>query len=467
MIEKGNSAAAQTTSPVPSLEQSWEQIKSLLQKEFGPAACKSWIMPIVPQRLDKGVLELGVSTRFIRDWVRTHYADRIRHLWTQNFGTIVRVEIVISAMAAREEPPSQTLLEPANANELVVEVPVTESLSSPLDPRFTFDNFVVGPSNELAYAAARRVADSDGAVFSPLFLQGGVGLGKTHLMQAMAAAIRARAPHRKVLYMSAEKFMYQFVRALRFKDTMSFKEQFRSVDVLMIDDIQFICGKESTQEEFFHTFNALVDQNKQIVISADKPPSELDGLEERLRSRLGGGLMAALQPADYALRLAILEKKREMLKRDIPQPVLEYLAQKIASNIRELEGALNRVVAQCELTGRPLTIEGVQDLLQDVLRANDRRITVDDIQRKVAEHYNIRISDMHSPRRARMVARPRQIAMYLAKALTEHSLPEIGRKFGGRDHTTIMHGVRRIEELVVSDRSIQEDVELLRRSIGG
>jgi chromosomal replication initiator protein len=235
----------------------------------------------------------------------------------------------------------------------------------------------------------------------------------------------------------------------------------------MIDDIQFICGKESTQEEFFHTFNALIDQNKQIVISADKSPSDLDGLEERLRSRLGWGLVADLHPTTYELRLGILEQKAEMLKRDIPRNVLEFLAHKITSSVRELEGALNRIIANSELIGRSVTIEGAQELLQDLLRANDRRITVDDIQRRVSEHYNIRLSDMHSPRRARMVARPRQIAMYLAKALTEHSLPEIGRKFGGRDHTTIMHGVRRIEELILSDRGIQEDVELLRRAISG
>ncbi len=472
MIEMGNAAAAKDISQAVvsvhamDVELAWEQIKSLLQKEFGPAACKSWITPIVPQRFERGVLELGVSTRFIRDWVRTHYADRIRHLWAQNFGTVVRVEIVVSA--AKKEDETVVSLLPANANEQPCEsLPITDGLSSPLDLRFTFDNFVVGKPNELAHAAARRVADSDTVAFNPLFLYGGVGLGKTHLMHAIAWAIRSRAPQRKVLYMSAEKFMYQFVRAIRGKDTMSFKEQFRSVDVLMIDDIQFICGKESTQEEFFHTFNALIDQNKQIVISADKSPSDLDGLEERLRSRLGWGLVADLHPTTYELRLGILEQKRDMLKRAIPQNVLEFLAHKITSNVRELEGALNRIVAHSELIGRPVTIEGVQDLLQDLLRANDRRVSVDDIQRKVAEHYNIRISDMHSPRRSRQIARPRQIAMYLSKALTEHSLPEIGRKFGGRDHTTIMHGVRRIEELVISDRSIQEDVELLRRAIGG
>ena len=471
MLQKGNGAAVQSTNETAApaatffVGAAWEKMLPLLQKELGVTAYKSWIAPIVPARFEKGVLELSVATRFIRDWVRTHYAERIRHLWAQQFGTIIRVDIVISsaqpvvtAVAANAVPAESQPQESPSAS---------ESLSSPLDPRFTFDNFVAGQPNELAHGAARRVADSDVAAFNPLFLCGGVGLGKTHLMHAIAWAIRARSPQRKVVYMSAEKFMYQFVRALRSKEMVSFKEMFRSVDVLMIDDIQFICGKEATQEEFFHTFNALIDQNKQIIISADRPPSELDGLEERLRSRLGGGLVANIQPTTYELRLRVLEKKREMLKRDVPQNVLEFLAQKVTSNVRELEGALNRLIAHAELTSRAVTLESAQDLLHDILRANDRRVSVDDIQRKVAEHYNIRLSDMHSPRRARTVARPRQVAMYLAKALTEHSLPEIGRKFGGRDHTTIMHGVRRIEELVVSDQGIQADVETLKRAIGG
>ncbi len=475
MFEKGNTSVVQKqaqtgiSNPVIVAEV-WAEISALLQKEFGSAAFKSWIAPIVPQSFNNGVLELSVATRFVRDWIKTHYVDRIRQLWAQNCGPIVRIDIVIATPAAPAvEKINGVLAErTANANETSAEVPAGSDIpSSPLDLRFTFENFVVGKPNELAHAAARRVADSDTVAFNPLFLYSGVGLGKTHLMHAIAWAIRARSPQRKVLYMSAEKFMYQFVRALRFKDTMSFKEKFRSVDVLMIDDIQFICGKESTQEEFFHTFNALIDQNKQIIISADKSPSDLEGLEERLRSRLGWGLVADIHPTTYELRLGILEQKREMLKRDIPQNVLEFLAHKISSNVRELEGALNRIIAHSELIGRPVTIEGTQDLLQDLLRANDRRISVDDIQRKVAEHYNIRLSDMHSPRRARLVARPRQIAMYLAKGLTEHSLPEIGRKFGGRDHTTIMHGVRRIEELILEDRSLREDVELLKRAITG
>jgi chromosomal replication initiator protein len=284
-------------------------------------------------------------------------------------------------------------------------------------------------------------------------------------MHAIAWHIKKAQPERRVIYLSAEKFMYQFIRALRHKNTMAFKEQFRSVDVLMIDDVQFISGKDSTQEEFFHTFNALVDQNRQVVISADKSPSDLEGLEERMRSRLGWGLVADIHPTTYELRLGILQNKGEQLGAEIPPKVLEFLAHKILSNVRELEGALNRIVAHATLVGRPVTLETTQEVLHDLLRANDRRVTIEEIQRKVAEHFNIKISEMQSARRARAVARPRQVAMYLAKQLTSRSLPEIGRKFGGRDHTTVMHAVRKVEELRSTDSSFSEDVDLLRRML--
>ncbi len=339
------------------------------------------------------------------------------------------------------------------------------SMTATLDRRFEFKNFVVGRTNELAHAAARRVAEADNVQFNPLFLYGGVGLGKTHLMHAIAWHISQRDPDRIVLYMSAEKFMYQFIRALRFKTIMDFKEQFRSVDVLMIDDIQFIAGKDSTQEEFFHTFNALVDANRQIVVSADTSPSDLEGMEERLRSRLGCGLVADIHPTDYELRLGILQSKAEQLGTEIPPKVLEFLAHKIVSNVRELEGALNRIVAHTTLVNRPVTLETTHEVLHDLLRANDRKVTIEEIQKRVAEHFNIRLADMHSARRARAVARPRQVAMYLAKQLTSRSLPEIGRKFGGRDHTTVMHAVRKVDELRAGDSAFSEDVELLRRML--
>jgi chromosomal replication initiator protein len=340
-----------------------------------------------------------------------------------------------------------------------------EDFGAPLDPRFTFDNFVIGKPNEFATAAARRVAEEAKVPFNPLFLYGGVGLGKTHLMHAIAWEIRKRHPQRRVVYLSAEMFMYRFIRALRFKDMMAFKEQFRSVDVLMIDDVQFISGKDSTQEEFFHTFNALVDQNRQIVLSADKSPADLEGIEDRVRSRLGWGLVADIHPTTYELRLGILQTKAEKMGLQVPPKVLEFLAHKITSNVRELEGALNRIAAHATLVGRPITFESAQDVLHDLLRANDRRVTIEEIQKRVAEHYSIRLADMHSPRRARLVARPRQVAMYLAKQLTSRSLPEIGRKFGGRDHTTVMHAVKKIEELRATDSSFAEDIELLRRML--
>jgi chromosomal replication initiator protein len=329
---------------------------------------------------------------------------------------------------------------------------------------------VVGASNELAYAAAKRIAEADKVSFNPLFLYGGVGLGKTHLMHAIALEIKKNWPERKVLYLSAEKFMYQFIRALRFKDTMSFKQQFRSVDVLMVDDIQFIAGKDSTQEEFFHTFNTLIDHNHQVIISADRSPVDLDGIEERIRSRLGWGLVTDIHPSDYELRLGILQSKAEAHLEENPgliinDNMLEFLAQKIDSNIRVLEGALNRVIAYSSFVGRPLTIDMAQEVLKDLIRASQRRITIDDIQRKVADYYNLRLSDLLSARRSRQIARPRQVAMYLSKILTTRSLPEIGRKFGGRDHTTVIHAVKRIEGLRDSDSAIQEEVDLLTRSL--
>ncbi len=341
---------------------------------------------------------------------------------------------------------------------------------APLDMRFTFDTFVVGKPNELAHAAARRVAEGGPVTFNPLFLYGGVGLGKTHLMHAVAWELSQRNPKATVLYLSAEQFMYRFVQALRERKMMDFKEMFRSVDVLMVDDVQFIAGKDSTQEEFFHTFNALVDQNKQIIISADRAPDEIKDLENRIRSRLQSGLVVDLHPTDYELRLGILQSKVEVYRGMHPglvidDGVLEFLAHRISTNVRVLEGALTRLFAFASLVGKPINMDLVQDSLADVLRASERKISIDEIQRKVAEHYNIRLSDMIGPKRVRNFARPRQVAMYLCKQLTSRSLPEIGRRFGGRDHTTVMHGVKRIEELRVQDGQIDEDVEMLRRAL--
>jgi chromosomal replication initiator protein len=412
---------------------------------------------------------------------------RIRQHWQAEDASVKRIDIEMKtewapaqekpapreqkAMPSRMMPPSLAATAArAPAAPIAEAQPLRDEVGAPLDPRFTFDNFVVGKSNELAHAAAQRLTRTDSVAFNPLFLYGGVGLGKTHLMHAIAWEIRRQDPSRTVLYLSAEKFMYQFIRALRFKDTMAFKQQFREVDVLMIDDIQFIAGKDSTQEEFFHTFNALIDHNRQVIVSADRSPSDLEGIEERIRSRLGWGLVADIHPTDYELRLGILQSKADTLSAraenaTIPQPVLEFLAQRIVSNIRELEGALNRVVAYASFVGRPISLEMAQDVLRDLLRASERRVTIDEIQRRVAEYFNVRMGDMLSARRARSVARPRQIAMYLSKQLTTRSLPEIGRKFGGRDHTTVIHAVRKIEQLREEDVALDEDVDLLRRML--
>ncbi len=339
------------------------------------------------------------------------------------------------------------------------------AFSSPLDPRFTFNDFVTGKPNELAVAAARRIAQGEQVTFNPLFLHGGVGLGKTHLLHGIAWELRARLPGRKVLYLSAEKFMYQFIRALRFRDVMNFKELFRSVDVLLIDDVQFIADKDNTQEEFFHTFNALVDQRKQIVVSGDKSPSEMGGITERLRSRLCWGLVVDIHPTTYELRLSILQAKAEKLSIAVPPEVIDFLARKITANVRELEGALNRLVAHAELVGRRISLETAHELLRDLVRANDRVLTIEMIQKETASHFNVRLNDLLSPRRARHIARPRQVAMYLCKQLTARSLPEIGERFDKRDHTTVMHAVKRVEQLMDDDPTLREDVDRLRRKL--
>lgn len=469
----------------------WDSVREKLKASLGGAAFKSWLAPLTPQSFNAGTLVLGVPTRFMRDWILTHYAEKIFELCRAADSRVFAVDVVVSAAVAPvadqgsanatrsgettfpfSDPSSKPFSE--SGAELLKgggDASAKEAsnfrvlLGSPLDERYTFDNYVVGKSNELAHAAAQRVADAENVTFNPLFLYGGVGLGKTHLMHAIAWHIQIKHPQRRVIYLSAEKFMYQFIRALRYRDTVAFKEQFRSVDVLMIDDVQFISGKDSTQEEFFHTFNALVDRNRQIIISADKSPSDLEGMEDRLKSRLGWGLVADIHPTTYELRLGILQAKADQAEVPIDPSVLEFLAHKITSNVRELEGALNRVVAHAMLVGREITLEMTQDALRDLIRANDRRISVDDIQKKVAEHFNIRLSDMQSSRRVRTIARPRQIAMYLSKQLTSNSLPEIGRKFGGRDHTTVMHAVKTVEKLLDQEADIREDVTLLKRML--
>ena len=449
-------------------DDTWGQARNELRKAVGKNAFTSWIEPLQFAGLSDGTARFDVPTSFMRDWVSRNYSEQIRQHLVKTGAEVERVEFLVPK--ARATSVRQAAAAPAGkaTRPGSVKAEDGEALGAPLDARFTFDSFVVGKPNELAHAAARRVAEGGPVTFNPLFLYGGVGLGKTHLMHAIAHEMRLRDPELKVLYLSAEQFMYRFIQALRDKQIMDFKELFRSVDVLMVDDVQFIAGKDSTQEEFFHTFNALIDQNKRIVISADRAPGEIKDLEERIKSRLQCGLVVDLHPTDYELRLGILQQKAEFYRGQysglaLANGVLEFLAHRITTNVRVLEGALTRLFAFASLVGREITLELAQDCLADILRASDRKITIEEIQRKVSEHFNIRLSDMIGPKRTRTIARPRQIAMYLAKQLTTRSLPEIGRRFGGRDHTTIMHGVRVIEEMKLADHQLAEDVELLRR----
>ena len=447
--------------------ETWGQIREDLLSAVGKNNYVNWIEPLEFSNLNGGVATFLVPTTFMGNWVSRNFGDHIKNCLSSAGEDVARIEFSVPVGTSVNKPVEAKKMEaPKQASgDHVLEVP-----GAPLDSRFTFDSFVVGKPNELAHAAARRVAEGGEVTFNPLFLYGGVGLGKTHLMHAIAWELRNRSPELRVVYLSAEQFMYRFVQALRDKDMIAFKQLFRSVDVLMIDDVQFIAGKDATQEEFFHTFNALVDQNKQIIVSSEKAPTEIEGIENRIVSRLQSGLVVDLHPTNYELRLGILQQKVEAFSAQFPNlviedGVLEFLAHRISTNVRVLEGGLMRLFAFGSLVGREITMELTQDCLADVLRASDRKITVEEIQRKVSDHFNIRLSDLIGPKRVRTFARPRQIAMYLSKQLTSRSLPEIGRRFGGRDHTTVMHGVRKIEELMVKDSQIADDLELLRRSL--
>ncbi|KJV65883.1 MULTISPECIES: chromosomal replication initiator protein DnaA [Ehrlichia] len=439
----------------------WKEIQSKLHKFYGNAIYDSWLSVLVYVNNEGGRVLLSAPTRFIKEWILVHYLDQILKYWQDEDQSVCSVDICVV-----NNQDTNLLVNIKDQQDKEVRNNY-DHLSSPLDPRFTFDNFVVGKPNELAFAAARRVAESSEPISgsNPLFLYGGVGLGKTHLMHAIAWYIIKSSSKRKIAYLSAEKFMYQYVTALRSKDIMLFKEQFRSVDILMVDDVQFISGKDSTQEEFFHTFNALIDQNKQLVISADRSPSDLDGVEERIKSRLGWGLVADINETTFELRLGILQLKVEKMGINIPNKVLEFLAKNIKSNIRELEGALNKVVAHSSLVGCSITLDSASDILSDLLRANHRSVTLECIQKKVAEFFNIKMTDMYSTRRLRTLARPRQVAMYLSKKLTQKSLPEIGKSFGGRDHATVIHAVKQIEKLIDTDSKLRDDINLLTRML--
>ena len=472
-------------------DETWGAIREQLRKTIGTSSYSNWIRPLTFVGLDERVARFEAPNTFLADWVRRNFGEQILRLMRKEGLLVDRLAIRSAAGKACAAKPAKgengekgekgTKGEAgANGAKTAAGAPGAGGAApagglpaAPLDPRFTFESFVVGRPNEVAHAAARKVADEGEVDFNPLFLHGGVGLGKTHLMHAIAWQLRRKQPQLRVVYLSADMFMYTFIQALRERRIMDFKHQFRTADVLMVDDVQFIAGKNSTQDEFFHTFNALIDQRKQIILSADRTPGDIENLDERISSRLQHGLVVDLHPADYELRLGVLQKKLEQHRERNPafaleDGVLEFLAARITSNIRTVEGALNRLIVYASLLSRnEITLELAQECLSDLLRTAGRRITIDAIQRKVAEHYELRLSDLLGPRRTRSIARPRQMAMYLAKRLTNRSLPEIGRHFGRRDHTTVMHGVRRIEELIKTDSQLADDYELLRRALEG
>ncbi len=436
----------------------WSQIQDHLKDQLSTQDYESWISPLRPtagQNQDE--IALAAATPFIKDWVADHFSDLIESSVAETLEKPVKVSYVVK--------PHVVAPAPAAASS-AISAPTTPSQESVrLDPRHTFASFVVGKTNSFAHAAAQRIAESDQPVYNPFFLHGQVGLGKTHLMHAIGHMVQARYPHKKIVYLSAEQFLNQMVSALRERNMATFRETFRSADVLMVDDIQFIASKQNTQEEFFHTYNTVIERGGQVILTADRSPHELDNIEDRLKSRLGSGLTCEIHAPDEVCRRAILLQKAEELQIQLPEALVAFLAESIVSNVRELEGALNRLAAHAQLTGAELTLPFAQDVLRDLFRAHARVLTLDDIQQQVAAYYNIKLPDLLGARRLRQIARPRQAAMYLAKRLTPKSYPEIGRAFGGRDHTTVMHAVRTIENLLERDPQLVEDVRLLEHQL--
>jgi chromosomal replication initiator protein len=443
----------------------WDRCLRQLEAEVPEQLFNVWVRPLQAV-VAEGELRLLAPNRFVVDWVRQNLYERI--------GEIVR------GGAAATDGPLQVVLEVGTrapsplAAPSALDVPRPRSgrpipvvIGARVNPEFTFDNFVEGKSNQLAKAAARQVADNPGKAYNPLFVYGGVGLGKTHLMHAVANAIKARRPDARVAYVHSERFVGDMVRALQHNTIADFKQAYRSLDALLIDDIQFFAGKERSQEEFFHTFNALLEGQQQVILTCDRYPKEVTGLEERLKSRFGWGLTIAIEPPELETCVAILMSKAQGAQVDLPEEVAFFIAKRIRSNVRELEGALRRVAANAQFTGRPITLDFAKEALRDLLALQEKLVTVENIQKTVAEYYKIRVADLLSKRRSRSVARPRQVAMALSKELTNHSLPEIGDAFGGRDHTTVMHACKRIKELRELERRMAEDFSNLLRTLTG
>ena len=465
----------------------WNRVRERLKSNVGDDIFNSWFARMELEATEGDTVRLSVPTRFLKSWVQSHYADRLLACWQEEVQTITRIELTVRSAVLKPLPPKAKAPEvtpPLSDRREIrtgVELPraaapisaVHDALGgSPLDPRLSFETFVVGRSNTLAHAAAKQVAQGrrgDQVMFNPLYIHAGVGLGKTHLLQSIAWAGNAGAG-RKVLYLTAERFMYGFVHALRTQNALAFKDTLRTIDVLVIDDLQFLQGK-STQMEFCHTLNALIDAGRQVVIAADRPPSDLESLDERVRSRLAGGLVVEMGVLGEELRLEILKARVAAAKHhhpgfDVPLQVLGFIAKIVTHNGRDLEGALNRLLANSKLNGQPITLEMAEREVRDLIRPQEpRRVKIEEIQRIVARQYNVSRADLLSSRRTANVVRPRQVAMYLAKTLTLRSLPEIGRRFGGRDHTTVLHAVRKIEHLVGNDNALAEEIEVLKRQL--
>ena len=467
-------------------QERWMRVKARMRAEVGEEIFKSWFAAMDLVAVEEDTVRLSVPTRFLKSWVQSHYADKLLAAWKAELPAVRRIDLIHRSAVLRNATAKEKAAEPAEAvretkngaaergEARIAQLPAQAAHDalggSPLDPRLVFDTFVVGRSNTLAHAAAKQVAlarRGEPVMFNPFYVHAGVGLGKTHLLQSIAWAGNG-IPERKVLYLTAEKFMYGFVAALKAQTAIAFKEALRGIDVLVIDDLQFLQGK-STQVEFCHTLNALIDAGRQVVIAADRPPSDLESLDDRVRSRLAGGLVVEMGSLEEELRLEILKSRVAACRAhhagfDVPSPVLGFIAKQVTHNGRDLDGALNRLLAHNKLTGLPVTMDMAERAVRDLVRPQEpKRVKIEDIQRIVARQYNVSRADLLSSRRTANVVRPRQIAMYLAKTLTLRSLPEIGRRFGGRDHTTVLHAVRKIENLVGNDTTLAEEIELLKR----
>jgi|TARA_B110000211_G_scaffold26437_1_gene26966 chromosomal replication initiator protein len=455
----------------------WQSCLYVLQDELPSQQFSMWVRPLQAESTED-TLTIYAPNRFVLDWVREKYLNRINELLVEicgdeapelRFDVGSKPLLNTQVAPATETQPAPSIQASAKQQpreqKPVVEPAPKSGYKSNIKENYTFDSFVEGKSNQLAKAAATQVADNPGSAFNPVFIYGGTGLGKTHLLHAVGNGIMANKPDAKIVYMHSERFVQDMVKALQNNAIEEFKRYYRSVDALMIDDIQFFANKERSQEEFFHTFNALLEGNQQIILTSDRYPKEIEGVEDRLKSRFGWGLTIAIEPPELETRVAILMKKAQQSKINLPHEVAFFIAKKLRSNVRELEGALNRVIANANFTGRPISIDFVKEALRDLLALQDKLVTIDNIQRTVAEYYRIRVSDLLSKRRSRSIARPRQVAMALSKELTNHSLPEIGDAFGGRDHTTVLHACRKIKSLRDESHEIKEDYQNLIRTL--